>query len=282
MKISKNLDLKNSKVIFGLFSLLFVVSIVQTSAILKSQNTNQVAKVSAGVDSAASISNTDCVVAGKDNNRIFSNPFDVGEPRDYSFFVGINITNNCARPINIIDPSTFVPRSKLGSAQYLEYSRIERFNGATNSSLTIENPEDSGLSSLLEIVSCMNCPAGSIQYRVSPIGLYPYQNQNTVRTFNLGVGETRRFEFMVEHSVPNNMEFNLWLRVKPIKFSWFYNSAFSDGVVNVDEIKTRNLTPVEQENFATDYTIIVQEGNPFTCSDGQTMTLNDQLEPVCE
>lgn len=45
MKIFKKIDFKNGKVLFGLFSLLFIMSIVQTSAILKSQKSKQVAQV---------------------------------------------------------------------------------------------------------------------------------------------------------------------------------------------------------------------------------------------
>jgi hypothetical protein len=279
MKIFKNVDLKNGKVLFGLFSLLFIMSIVQTSAILKSQNSKQVAQVT---NTTISSSSSDCLIIKQDVNKIFSNPFFVGDPRDYSFTVGVKITNNCIRPVSVIDSATLIPLNKDGLISSLNYMKIDRFDGVTGSPVVIENLSDFNIDAYTENASCVSCPSGSMQYRFSPAGTLQYQNSTAVRTFPLAVGETRKFEFMVEVGVPNNMEFGWWLRAKPVKLSWFYNSAYNDNFLSADEIRTKNFTAAEQNTLATDYTIIVQEGNPSTCPDGQSMALGEELEPICQ
>lgn len=228
-----------------------------------------------------SSSTSDCLVVKQDVNKLFSDPFDVSNPRDYIFNMALKVTNNCIRPVSIIDPLTLTSLNKDGTRS-LTYTAIDRFDGSTGLPVTINNLSDFGIGSYGDTGTCVNCPSGAMQYRFSPLGTYNYQNASTLRVFSLAVGETRKFEIQGEISIPNHMEFGWWLRAKLTNIKWFYNSAFNDNLITSDEIRTKNFTASEQQNFATDYVTIVQEGNPLTCGDGQQMSFNEELEPVCE
>jgi hypothetical protein len=281
--IKKMSDFKNEKVMFGLFAVLFMGSIVQTGAILKSQSVSQVAQVKTSTLTDASLARG-CLTTSPSYNQLFSNPFDVGNPVDYTFFVGMNITNNCARPVNIIDPSTLNSQDKNGVLNQVSYMTLDRLDGATNLPVNISLPDNNfEIDPYAEIVNCVNCPSGSISYRFSPVGTYYYQNATSVRTFPLAIGETRSFQFLLDVSVPHSSGFGWWLKAKPFQFNWFYDSAYADNVVLESEIKTHEFSSLAQEAMSTDYLIVSQDGaDGSSCQDGTSLGFNDMNEPVCQ
>lgn len=286
--IKKMSDFKNQKVLLGLFSLLFIGSIVNTGAILKNQaghQTAQVAQVKTSTLTDPSLARG-CLTTSPSYNQLFSNPFDIGNPLDYSFFVGMNITNNCTRPVNIIDPSTLTSQGKNGILDQVSYMKLDRLDGATNSPVNITLPGNNfGVEPYSEAAICLNCPSGSISYRFSPVGTYyEYQAiQPSVRTFPLAVGETKSFQFLLEVSVPHSSDFGWWLKAKPAKFDWFYNSAYADNIVLESEIRTHEFSTLAQETMSTDYLLVAQDGaDGSSCTDGTTLGFNDMNEPVCE
>jgi hypothetical protein len=277
--MKKHFDFKNNKVLLVLFSLLFLTTAVHTLALIRvGQHGNQAAQV-VGSDIPSS-----CLTVSNPYNSIFSNPFDPSQLLDYSFSVNVDITNNCPRPVNIIDPATLnTNNSKTATLNTVSYMGID-YLGPTSQPVAIPLPVNSyGVPAYGESMTCMNCPQGAMQYRLSPVGTGVYQGAPALRAFSLPVGQTKRFAMDIEVGVGHSSQFNWWLRAKPLRFKWFYNNAFADNSVTATEISTFGFTSTQQNSFATDYTNISQDGADGSgCTNGTTLGFNDMFEPVCE
>lgn len=279
-----HLDVKNHKVLFGLLSLLFVTSIVQTSAILKSETPDdtQVAQVT---------SSGSCVTIDHNYNQLFSNPFlmadATGTPRpdDYTYTLNVNITNGCPRPINIIDPDSL--NTHVGGKGGVSVSDFSYFGAdLLIGGIVPVSPLSGnfyGITPIYELGTCTNCGQGSFQYQFSPLGTHTHQNQPALRVYTVPVGQTRNFDLSVAVGVPHSTENAGWLRARLLRLKWFYTSAYADNLVNANEIKTLSLSSSQQEEFATDWAIVTQDGNgPAMCPVGQAPVFNDMYEPVCQ
>lgn len=278
-----HVDLKNHKVLLGLFSLLFVTSIVHTSAILKNKNgekDQQAAQVS---------SSSSCITVKHRYNQIFSNPFaivhDTGLPRpdDYNYTVNFDIINGCSRPISIIDPGSLNGIDKAGMSTVSYFGIDGLAGGGASFALTPLPGNIYNVNPVWENGVCIDCGQGSLLYRHSSLGTDVSQGQPALRVFTLAAGQTRNFDMTVAVSVPHSTEDPGWLRARLLRVKWFYTNAYTDGLITADEVKTLNLSSAQQEQFATDWTIITQDGNgPFMCPEGESPAFDAMYQPVCQ
>ncbi|MEZ4114259.1 MAG: hypothetical protein R3B65_02335 [Candidatus Paceibacterota bacterium] len=253
MKSSKHIDLKDHKVLLGLFSLLFIGSMVQTGAILKfSQSNQQVSQV------LLSGSTKYCVSATHLYNQ--SEFFHIGpegsQPGDYYRFRGnYRLKNNCNFGVKILD--TNQTSQDITKVQGLSW------NGSpADLSLTDTTVFPNSQWAPSESLDCLNCflPSDSAQsYTASFSPLSP-----TVNAFSLAPGQERDYIITRYVSVYDSNDFsNLYqnyIRVMVTGIKYFKDSALSDGVVSANEITTSQFTSAERERYVGDYVKFIHSG----------------------
>jgi len=244
MKLKKHLDLKNSKVLMGLFALLFMGSVAQTGAILKTQQpsrsvANQTAQVT-------TIQN--CISVSHDYNT--SEPLLSSEDQ-YLFRAYMNITNNCGYSIRIVNPMGLHLENPITN---LKSGRVETL-GQNNTPVVIPNLTSSeyGINTYAELLDCMLCQPSETNEYVSPAG-----RNGSLRAASLESGQSRTFAYVFLASVPNNPSY--LFRLRPLNLKWFRTSALSDGIVQSSEIQTLNFGRAQSAELATDFIRIQQAG----------------------
>lgn len=255
--MKKHLDLKNNKVLLVLFSLLFLTTAVHTLALIRVEDrSNQPAQVVKSDGGGLTLASS-CVSVAKEYNKFFSNPFEPIVAYDYTSYLDLNITNNCAYPISVINPATLNTNSAPGVLATVSYTGVDYLDNLDHPAAVALPSNNLGITPSFEIGTCFGCPNGATQYRASPVGTYPYQGVNSIESFTIPVGQTRRFELDLGINVPDT-NFMLWLRTKPTKIKWFYDSAYGDGIISAGEIQTKTFTAAEQKVLATDYVMVPQ------------------------
>ncbi len=251
--IKKMSDFKNQKVMFGLFAVLFMGSIVQTGAILKSQSSNQAAQVllnSGPTKSCLSVTHL------YNQSEFFHNGPDFSPPGDYYRFRGAyRIKNNCAFGVKILDTDQY--SQNIAKLQGLSWS-----GNPVDLNLTDETVFPNSQWAPAETVDCLNCfsPSDSAQS-------YPVSSQSspTINAFPLSSGQERDYIVTKYVSVYDSNDFsNLYqnyIRVMVNEIKYFKDSALSDGVVSSSEVATSLFTSSEKEMYVGDYVKFIHNGD---------------------
>lgn len=279
------------RVVFGLFSLLFILSAAQVAAIINidSQPAQTVKAGGTLIPSYNEYSNCVSFVSHK-YNKISSNPFDVpassgGVDTDYSYEVYFDVKNNCERPVSIIDPATLSTTYKNQPAYFsISSFALEQNTAAGPVNVPLEPGATNIINSVMEEGSCVSCELSAMVFRASPLGTVTQGGVSGVRAYEIPVGQTRTFAFTFDIGRPYPTNgFVMFLRAKLKSFKWTYaNSYVSGGVVSADEIYTRVLTQTQQDVVATDYVNIYQDANMNSCPSGSSLGFNSSGVVVCQ
>lgn len=245
MKLIKKIDLKNSKVLLGLFALLFMGSVAQTAAILETQYSLDQSGQKAQV-----ISPTTCITATHSRNLI--EPFFYGDTgvltgNQYSYQMFFRIKNICSYDIKVVNPTSYdTPQPTLPS---LKNTSVQIMNNLGSPvSLDISNNVQN-IRALSELLTCPGCESGATSvhtYPTSPSG------NNSISVVNLAAGQSRNISMFVIVDVPDNT--SELIRVKLNKLNWFRSdTALSDGIVQDSEITGTSFTSAFSNTTATSY-----------------------------
>ncbi len=255
MKSIKHLDIKNNKVLLGLFSLLFLLVTAQTAAILSTQD-----KVDSNSQTSQVISSSGCISISPTYN--FDEPMFFGEGSTntpgnfYSFSMHYRITNNCLYPIKIVDPASLHTSLPI---QNLKNTGLQIFNSVSEASPIAVNDflnNSYNIKAVGEIIDCYQCGSGAQTFHSSSVG-----NNGQVRVFSLAAGQTKAMNADVRFELPDNPSYIFRATLKNIK--WFRDSALSDGSVSASEISTSSFHPSVVNNNASDY-VRIYHGPTFS------------------
>ncbi len=225
-----NSNLLTERVVFGLFSLLFILSAAQVAAILD-MNDYQVAQVvqSKGGSQPGDtvLSTNNCVQVTPLVNNLSAQLSIWSAPTHYTYGYDMyyDIKNNCSSIVHIIDSRTLVnaPNNVLDS---MHYARIERLTGNALTPLEVPIPNNTeNIIGRYESLMCFACPPGSTAYRSSPVGTYMNGSTPSVSAFSIPVGATVRTKMSALIDVPDAT--SAWYRMTPFRIKWFYQSALA-------------------------------------------------------
>ncbi len=254
MRLLKKLDIKNNKVMMGLLSLLFIGSLVQTSAILnvqqKIKNSDQSAQVFPGPRPADSYAQRTCLeVEHKYNyNKIIST--DYGHYLEFDSY--FNIKNICSYNVSILnlkgnstrnyladfDVSGFQKLNSLGEFEY--HNQFSTVDGILASTYNSNN------STGLEFVACLDC------VNLGSASFSGFSGQY----FTIPSGQTKSATFTAAIRLPNGTPYSIshGFRVLLEKIKYARSSNLSDGIISENEIIIHNFSEEEKNAFAHDMT----------------------------
>jgi len=250
MKFIKNLDIKNNKVLLGLFALLFVGSIAQTHAILKTRselNNGQSAQViSAGSLSPNSpSSSSNCLRVSPISSvteTLFTNP----EIKNYIYYMNWSVKNICKFAINVVNPYVYHQGEGgiLTSLINTEVQVIDSVNNPIN--INVAN-NTYGIQGVTEAFLCISCESGAVTNHSYPEGFF-----EQIPTFNFDSEQTRNIKIFVNLSVPDNTSAFIRTRLKSL-FYFRSSTALADNIIQNSEIVTASFPNSFSNPTATSY-----------------------------
>ncbi|MEZ4210726.1 MAG: hypothetical protein R3B39_00270 [Candidatus Paceibacterota bacterium] len=232
MRLLKKLDIKNNKVMMGLLSLLFIGSLVQTSAIL---NVQQKIKNS---DQSAQVTRRTCLEVehkyNEDKMNYYSN--EEGNPYRYSNFISyFSVKNKCTFDVRIISDAkdfTNFGGFKLFDAQYRN-SAGEFVSRPDNSTILIDVVAN-------ENIVCLDCNDTYIyNYYADPF---------VVTTYLIPAGATKQFQVIANFTSNSQFVELQNLRMTLDHISYIRTSALTDGNITENEISD-HLFSTEEKNL---------------------------------
>lgn len=241
-----NSNMINERVVFGLFSLLFILSAAQVAAILDMNDYQlpqlaQVKGLPQPGDTVLSTNNCVQVTPLMNNLSAQLSIWEAPTHYTYGYDMYYDIKNNCNNIVHIIDSKTLVNVSN-NVLDSMHYARIERLTGNALTPLEIPIPNNTeNIIGRYESFTCFACPLGSTAYRNSPVGTYINGGTPAVSAFSIPVGATVRTKMSTLIDVPDAT--SAWYRMTPFRIKWFYQSALSanstlGAQVDSTEIKT--------------------------------------------
>lgn len=263
MKLLKKIDIKNNKVLLGLFALLFMGSAAQTLAILSSQ---QKSAQSAQVLNYPTLNNSNqngCLEFTYNYNRV--EPFlipseDIGDGfSQYLFKTVGDFKNTCSYPINILNSSGLSPRymsvpddneGEGGRVTELVYEGLQILGSYEPQNIELSN-DLYHLTASQELFGCYAGVSDCTQSSQMVSTPSSYSNDGQIQTFRLNPQQSYK---MVINSIivaPDNFPYPFRTKLKIVK--WARSSSLSDGVLSVNEIEEKRFTATESNLYAHDF-----------------------------
>lgn len=240
-----NSNLLNERVVFGLFSLLFILSAAQVAAIL---DMNEY-EIKSGAQ-VSSMSSSCLQVTHKANIDVlqFYDESELTPANQYWFRQYFSIKNICSYNVHIINPTGLNQNNALNPLPSLSYTKLQ-----THTNLT---PQDVPLignnyetSVVFEAMVCSDCESGALAEHYSPLAT---GQSGQIHAYALAPGQTRLFEITDLVSMPDYP--TAPMRITTDKIKYFPQSAVAGGVAD-REIKTHTFNTAAQNTHATDYVV---------------------------
>ncbi len=227
----------NNKVFMGLFSLLFILSALNTSAILSM--TEPAVTQNQGAQVSATASKDNCLeVTHKYNrdymfNNVSSNYFVFGTDMNF------DVKNRCAFGVGIIKPSVYA--SNNGNLANVKLQTVNVLGDIYDLDSSLF--QGHGLSNAWEIATCIGCNSGEIINYQSVGGM--------AQVFLIAAGQTKRISWssglVSAIDVPHLFDFVL------DNIKYVRQTALTDGVISQNEIMTKQFTQAEKKNHMGDF-----------------------------
>lgn len=269
----KNLDLKNYKVLMGLFTLLFLTSIVQAGTMLKVKQLDQTAQVKDALTVKGGNINTkdnlidtiqpprggegDCLEYGYVSNEThaYSNIIQ-SSPAYLNINSHFTLKNICTHDVYVVNPRDLVAQNTPGVFNAV-YTAVQYQNaGGFSDIYTLEDGEPSNTFSYgSENLSCPNCTTPDVSTTSNIVSSSPQQ----MGAFLLEPNQRRNFTltyFLSPNFINSGVQEAVTLdnfRLATKKFKWFKTSSLNDNLITAGEIWTQNLSPDQIENSAHDF-----------------------------
>jgi hypothetical protein len=258
MKSFKGLDTKSNKVILGLFSLLFIVTALHTSAIVdlsfKTQEVSQKGQVISINANNSGIN--DCIRVRHLYNevRTYSGINGFSSSSNHFYFPSINfeIQNACPHPIHIVE-SSHITNPTFNTPQFeLVSGKIQvRNTGSTVGEDVVLGQYSNGLPyQILEQLNCSNCPGFGPSATPSNAVFAPGSNE--IRYYTIPASSTRNFNYNV--FIPSDSASIVFpMRLVLNNLKWFKNQALSDNYIATKEILNYRIPSLLRDMFATSF-----------------------------
>lgn len=263
MRLLKKLDIKNNKVMMGLLSLLFIGSLVQTSAILnvqqKVKKSDQSAQVFPGPRPADPYAQRTCLEVEHKYNKNSIRFMNSGHDLEFESYFNIkNICSYNVSVINLVDNinyfrdfefSGFQQLNSLGEFEY--YDEIDPVDILV-STYNADNPIAT------ENILCLSC----VNYGYASFS-------GMLKTYyTIPAGETKLVSFNTGIQVPNGTPYSIArdFRVLLEKIKYARSSNLSDGIISENEIIIHNFSEEEKNTFVHD--MIWYDLEPHNLEDG--------------
>jgi hypothetical protein len=247
--MKQNSTFMSERVVMGLFSLLFILSAAQVSALLN-MGDYQLAQVVNFTNDKKCLQVTHLY----NTDEFFHNGASSPQPGNFYRFRGFfNIKNVCAFDITIIDPFTL---NQPGTFDFATLQGLSNTGTPVNLNTNDSSVFSSNVSGLFsEKVDCPNCfnPEEQFAFYSSSTATSP----SGVGGFKLSSGTTRTFFVQTYVPVYDTSEtvnqYQNFIRVMVNKFKWFRQSALSNGNVEANEIVTQSFSIAEKNMHVGDY-----------------------------
>lgn len=251
---------KDHRIMFGLVTLLFIVSFANMGATLKIFNelradgtaqVIQASKTSLLPGSAKDLPS--CLEVSPKANIIEAAPVTYPLQLSRNHQMLFNVKNNCSYNVYVVNP-----RSIVGQLTNPVNPIVSAMEGLTIPSYdpVVINPLSNiqGVYILDERMSCVNCSISPSLY-VSPVGSFPDGfGTLSIETFQIPPSATK----IIMLGVTLDMEWsvNKAVRIVPKAIKWIKESAVTDGTVVANEIKTHHFGAIYENLWASDYSRI--------------------------
>lgn len=253
-----NSNLLSERVVFGLFSLLFILSAAQVAAILDMSEY----EIKSGAQVMTSAGCLQVTHRFNIDNPQFFDESDMvlGPVNQYLFYQYFNIKNICSYNIYVINPQSLNPQMDLSNPEAtlpsLSYSKIQRLNYDLNPENINVAPFANGYSLVvpLEMTDCPNCESGTVAFHASPVATSP----EGLQAYRFAPNQTRLVTFLTLVGLPDDP--GLSFRVVLEKIKYFTEGAIAGGVGS-HEIKTHSFSTTTQNNHASDYIVVTHSPN---------------------
>lgn len=241
------MKLTNKKIVGVVISLLAVVSVVQTQAIIK------LTKLSTSQSQKAQVTNyATCLKLSPAsvNHTSFIDPTDFSDTYNglnkHMFVIGLKIKNMCDTAISIIKDSYSYPNG----TNSFQIAKMEDFPNITNptvlQSFSVNGPARSNISDIYGVLS-----PDMIIPNIYLTGVIP-TGDGEMKAYTLQPKVEKDFiVFSYGDANASDIISNTRLSLKKIR--WFYTQAFADSLLTSSEVKTYNLTTIEIGRFTTGY-----------------------------
>ena len=244
--IKKMSDFKNQKVMFGLFAVLFMGSIVQTGAILKSQSSNQAAQVT--------VANTNCLqVTPKYNYTSVNNNIAItDQSSEFNNIINIQfkVKNVCSYNIYVVSPQTI---NRVATPDFSHsYTSLQRL-GWQNMPETITTLGEYFPQPVNDFAEIMSAQSVGQVFTTSAPDVSTHSTQQ-VTSYRISPNQTRDFTLM--NVLPFNYNFGPTLRLTIGSLKWSNQTAIQDNLIVPKEVKTYSLPTSLQDSIATDFLTI--------------------------